>query len=401
MTAGAQPVPPEQRVEWMARGFVERLYPRHAAEGVAIAPGRVNLIGEHVDYNEGLVLPFAIDQATYCMWARRDDDAVHVWSDWHEDVAGFFLKDGPRPGETGWKAYVHAVVRALLEDTAIPGGIDMLVYGDVPQGAGLSSSASLEVALAGALRDAFELAIDDVPLAQLCQRAENEFVGVQCGIMDQFASVLCERAHALLIDCRTLAHERVPLRLEAAGLSAVVVNSGVVRELSASAYNERRRECHQAVEHLGSILARPELASLRDVSAADMERGFDGSVPMRRARHVVSEIGRVAAAVDALASDDFTSVGALMQESHDSLRDDYEVSCSELDLLVALASAREYVIGSRLTGAGFGGCTINLVRTDALAAFEGDVVAPYRERTGLAAEVYVTAPSDGLRTWRL
>jgi galactokinase len=289
------------------------------------------------------------------------------------------------------------------------------------------------------MRDAFSLAIDDVELARLCQRAENEYVGVQCGIMDQFASALSKRGHALLIDCRTLAYEHVPLRLEEAGLCVVIANSGVKRELASSAYNDRRRECEAAVVVLRERLGREELASLRDATMAELESVIDGEptatrgltaratetkdtvetssagaspsdrgagfqpvdLLFRRARHVVSEIARVAAAVEALRRDDFEEMGRLMAESHQSLRDDYEVSSPELDLLVGLATAREYVIGARLTGAGFGGCTVNIVRADAIDAFERDVIEPCRERTGIAAEMYVTPACDGLRTWRV
>jgi galactokinase len=240
-----------------------------------------------------------------------------------------------------------------------------------------------------------------VALAQLCQRAENEYVGVQCGIMDQLASTLSRAGHALLIDCRTLAYEHVPLALGQAGLALVVVNSGVKRELATSAYNDRRRECLDAVAVLGARLGRPELTSLRHVTSQELERIDIDSVPLRRARHVVSEIGRVAATVEALRRADYAAVGALMQESHRSLREDFEVSSPELDLLVGLASAQDYVLGARLTGAGFGGCTISLVRAEAIDAFERDVVTAYRERTGLAAAMFTVSPSDGLLAWRM
>ena len=245
--------------------------------------------------------------------------------------------------------------------------------------------------------------MSDVELASLCQRAENEYVGVQCGIMDQFASALSKRDHALLIDCRTLAYRHVPLRLAEAGLAIVIANSAVQRELVTSAYNERRRECEEAVVRMGELLGRPELSSLRDVSAAEIAgiEISDGDVVLRRARHVVSEIGRVAEAVEALEGDDFGRLGELMVESHRSLRDDYEVSSEQLDLLVGLATAQEYVFGARLTGAGFGGCTVNLVRADRVEDFARDVIAVYRGRTALPAVMYVTAACDGLRTWRL
>ncbi len=388
-------MPHEQRVEALVAAF-RREFGR-APEGIAEAPGRVNLIGEHVDYNDGLVLPFAINRSVMCAFARRDDDVVRAHSiDYGEQVT---VSD--HDAASGWAAYVGGVLAALRDEGYAPGGMDLAVAGDVPQGSGLSSSAAMEVAVAGAFREAFALDLDAVRLAKLCQRAENEYVGVQCGIMDQFASALSQRDHALLIDCRSLAYEAVPLRLAEAGLSVVIANSGASRELAGSAYNQRRRECEQAVVELRERLGRPGLASLRDVTPSDLDGIEIDGVPMRRARHVVSEIARVGAAVDALRSDDFAALGALMQESHLSLRDDYEVSSPELDLLVGLATAQDYVVGARLTGAGFGGCTVNLVRADAVDAFERDVIAPYRDRTGLPAEMYVTGACDGLRTWRL
>jgi galactokinase len=394
-------MPHDQRVQALAAAF-EREFGR-APEGIAEAPGRVNLIGEHVDYNDGLVLPFAIDRSVLVGWARRDDDAVWAYSADYGEHSRFNLANVTHAAPGEWVNYVRGIAKMLRAVPLAAGGIDLAIAGNVPEGAGLSSSAALEVAVAGAFRDAFALPIDDVALAGLCQRAESEFVGVQCGIMDQFASALSQRDRALLIDCRTLAHEAVPLRLDAAGLCVVVANSAVRRELISSAYNDRRRECEAAVVELRQRLDRPELTSLRDVTPSDLERVIAAgeTLPLRRARHVVGEIARVAAAVDALRRDDFAEVGRLMQESHLSLRNDYEVSSRELDLLVGLATAQEYVAGARLTGAGFGGCTVNLVRADRIDAFERDVIAPYRAQTGLLAEIYVTPACDGLRAWRL
>ena len=388
-----------ERVESLITAF-EREFKRRP-EGIAEAPGRVNLIGEHVDYNDGLVLPFAIDRSVMCAWAIRHDDAVWAYSVDSNEHSRFTLANVTHAAPGVWGNYVRGVVKELLTGNEPRHGADIAISGDVPQGAGLSSSAALEVAVAAAFRDACGLRIDDVALAKLCQRAENEYVGVQCGIMDQFASTISQRDHALLIDCRSLAYAAVPLRLAAAGLSIVIANSAVGRELITSAYNDRRGECEAAVVDLRTRLIRPELVSLRDVTAADLERVAIDSVPMRRARHVVSEIARVAEAADALSRDEFDALGRMMVESHVSLRDDYQVSSRELDLLVGLATAQDYVLGARLTGAGFGGCTVNLVRTEAVGAFARDVIAPYRERTGLPAVMYVTAPQDGLRTRRV
>jgi galactokinase len=373
-----------------------------APDGISEAPGRVNLIGEHVDYNDGLVLPFAIDRSVLCAWAARNDGVVRAYSADYAEHARFSQPDVAHFGSGAWAPYVRGVMAALAGAGHSFCGADIAIAGDVPQGAGLSSSAALEVAVAGAFRDACGLPLDDIALAQLCQRAENDYVGVQCGIMDQFASTLSRRDHALLIDCRSLAYEHIPLRLEAAGLAVVVANSAASRTLAGSAYNERRRECEAAVAALRERLGRDDLRSLRDVRIAEIvDLDVTYAPPLRRARHVVSEIARVAAAVAALAADDFARVGALMQESHLSLRNDYEVSSRELDLLVGLATAQDYVLGARLTGAGFGGCTVNLLRADAVEAFERDVIAPYRQRTGLPAQLYLTPPHDGLRTWRL
>jgi galactokinase len=392
------PEPHDARVERVVEAF--RAQFGRPPKGIAEAPGRVNLIGEHVDYNDGLVLPFAIDRSVLVAWARRDDDALWAYSADYDEHARFNLSNVTHAAPGSWANYVRGVAWALLDAGCAIGGLDLAIAGNVPQGAGLSSSAAIEVAVAGAFREAFALPIDGVALATLCQRAENEFVGVQSGIMDQFASALSVRDHALLIDCRSLEYRPVPMRLADAGLAIVIANSAVQRELVSSAYNDRRRECDEAVSLLRQRLGH-EVRSLRDVSTDEVEAAQLPEPLGRRARHVVSEIGRVAAAVDALEHGDFATVGELMQESHLSLRDDYAVSSPQLDLLAGLASAQDCVLGARLTGAGFGGCTVNVVRADAVDAFARDVVAPYRERTGLPAAMYVTGAVGGLRCLRL
>ena len=369
-------------------------------DGLSEAPGRVNLIGEHVDYNDGFVLPFAIEQSVLVAWAARDDDAVWAYSLDFDEQSRFNLSNVTHVAPGSWANYVRGVAAVLLTNGRLP-GLELAITGEVPAGAGLSSSAALEVAVAGAFRDAAALDLSKERLALLCQRAENEFVGVQCGIMDQFASALCGRDAALLIDCRTLAHRAVPLRLGAAGLAIVIVDSGVRRELRSSAYNERRRECGRAVATLRHRLARPSLQSLRDVSIDEVDLLTGDALLYRRARHVVSEIARVAAAAEALEAADFRAAGELMVESHLSLRDDYEVSAPELDLLVGLATAQRYVLGSRLTGAGFGGCTVSIVEREGLGRFEHDVLDPYAAKTGRTPALYVSEPQDGMRAWRL
>jgi galactokinase len=343
-------------------------------EGVAEAPGRVNLIGEHLDYNDGLVLPAAIDRTVLVGFAARSDTEVRVYS-LDFDGESRFSPDGPivRDDAHPWSDYLRGVVSVLREEGFSGSGLDLAVAGNVPVGSGLSSSAALEVAALGAVRAAWELDFDDTQLALLGQRAENEFVGVQCGIMDQFTAALGVADHALLIDCRSLEHEAVPLRLAEQNFALVVADTGLPRRLERSEYNRRREECGEA------------LALLR------------AAMP---ARHVVSEMERVVDSVRALRQGDLDAFGGLMNTSHTSLRDDYEVSCPELDRLTELAQGLPGVVGARLTGAGFGGCTVNLVRADALNAFQREVVGRYNEETGLAGKMYVCRAAEGLHLRR-
>ncbi|MDP2674859.1 MAG: galactokinase [Dehalococcoidia bacterium] len=361
------------------------------AQLVAEAPGRVNLIGEHTDYNEGHVLPLAIDRTVAVAGARREGDVRACALDCGEEDR--FPPDvvAPAPGG-GWRNYVRGVVWALGEAGHRLPGLDLAFTGDVPAGAGLSSSAALEVALAAAFAAVAELSLGRRELALLAQRAENGFVGVQCGIMDQLAAVFGQEGHALLIDCRSLQIEPLPLALERSGAAIVIVDSAVRRSLGDSAYNERRRECAEAAAALG-------VTALRDVTAEALEarRADLPETLYRRARHVVTEEARVVAAAGALRGGDLEALGRLLYQSHESLRDDFEVSCPETDLLVELAAGVEGVLGARLTGAGFGGCTVNLVRRGARGAFEQGVVQTYRERSGLPARMHLVHAAGGLR----
>jgi galactokinase len=297
-----------------------------------------------------------------------------------------------------WSNYVRGVAIILQEAGYRLTGLDMAIQGDVPIGAGLASSAALEVAVLGAFQHAAALAIDPRDQALLAQRAENEFVGVSCGIMDQMAAVMGRRDHALLIDCRSLETEAVPLNLAAHRLKIVVAHTGVRRALSDSAYNQRRQECSRAVQVLAQVIAaRP--GALRDITSKDLS-AQQGSLPAplaRRARHVVGENERVLKSVEALRRGDLLSFGQLLHASHQSLSRDYEVSSPELDLMVQLACRLEGVVGARMTGAGFGGCTVNLVRQEAVDSFREQVVETYRSRTSLPAEMYVCEAVDGLR----
>jgi galactokinase len=353
-------------------------------EFLSEAPGRVNLIGEHTDYNEGFVLPVAIDRRVTIAAAPAEGKRVRVYSA-DFDARDEWQVDAPRrTGRREWRDYVRGVAWVLQDAGHELRGADLAIAGNVPQGAGLASSAALEVAVAGALCAVSGEEVEPQKLAVLCQKAENQFVGVQCGIMDQLAAACSRAEHALLIDCRSLQVERVPLPDDVA---IVVVDSKVQRTLGDTAYNARREECAAAARALG-------VASLRDAAVGDVDR-----LPQplnRRARHVITENRRVLEAVAALRSENLNRFGELMYESHASLRDDFEASTPELDLLVELASWTEGVIGSRLTGAGFGGCTVSLVHPEAVHDVQTAVVDGYYERSGLAAEMFICRAAGGL-----
>ncbi len=373
------------RLERLREAFRRRWSrsPTHCAR----APGRVNLIGEHTDYNDGFVLPMAIDRDIWIVFAPRNDRQVRLWSADFGQTSAFAVEAIARDPSAPWSDYVRGVAWALAERGIVLRGLDAVIQGEVPIGAGLSSSAALEVAAGLALLTAAGQFISPTELALACQRAENEFVGNRCGIMDQFVSALGRRGHALFLDCRTLHHEHVPLP---AGYRIVVANSMVRRALVDSAYNERRAQCEEAARAMG-------LRALRDADEAALEsakaRMSEGVY--RRARHVVAENGRVLQAVDAMRRGDAGTLGALMDASHASLRDDYEVSCRELDTLVAIARRLPGCLGARMTGAGFGGCTVNLVRADAVDAFVPALREAYHAATGLAPDVYVCDAAEG------
>jgi galactokinase len=367
---------------------------RDEPEVVAFAPGRVNLIGEHTDYNDGFVLPAAVDRGVAVAARRVAGDTFTLHAADLGESCTFSAHTLARDPAHAWADYFKGVVWALAQR-----GLDLpacaaVITGDLPQGAGLSSSAAYEVATTLLLSTLGGFGLSPLEIAQLARAAENGFVGVACGIMDQMASVFGEPGRALFLDCRSLAHEPVALP---AGLEIVVVNSGVRHSLASSAYNERRAACEEGVRSLAA--ARPGVRALRDVSPDDEAQLFARLPPVvrRRCRHVVSENARVGDAVAALRAGDTARLATVMAASHASLRDDYEVSCPELDLLVELAQPLPGCHGARLTGAGFGGCTVNLVETAAVASFSEAVAAGYRSRTGQAPELYVFAPSAGAR----
>ena len=364
-----------------------------APEVVVRAPGRVNLIGEHTDYNDGFVLPAAIDRAITYAGRRRADRRVRVYSDDFKASVEFDLDDIQKDREHTWSNFLRGVSKFLEGDGYRLTGADIAFGGDVPREAGLSSSAAVEVGATALWNKLLVLGLDPVYVVKLSRRTENEFVGVPCGIMDQFISALGRRDHALFLDCRDLTYRHVPLRSD---VKIVVCNSGVKRALAQSEYEVRLKQCREAVAKIAAITGRA-VKSLRDVQLSDLEaaRGAMDNLLWRRAHHVVSENQRTLEAVKVLQAGDLERFGELMNQSHESLRDDYEVSSKELDQLVELARRQPGVLGARMTGAGFGGCTVNLVRDGAAEGFAQAVAKSYEAVLGLKAEIYVCRASDG------
>ena len=370
----------------------------NAAPRLYRAPGRVNLIGEHTDYNDGFVLPAAIDLAAWVAAAPRDDRVLRIAAaDLGRHAERSLDERDPSPARD-WSDYAFGVALELERAGHRLRGADLLVTSDVPVGAGMSSSAALEVAVALALLDLAGLALDPVEVARLCQAAENRFVGTRCGIMDQFASCRGRAGHALHLDCRSLEAEEVPVPDEVAIL---VCDSRVSHALADGAYNDRRASCEAAVRILAR--GRPEIRALRDVAPDELE-GALGELPddvlRRRCRHVVTENARVGEAVRALRMGDLPRVGGLMRASHESLRRDYEVSCDELDFLVEAAERCDGVLGSRLMGGGFGGSTISLVRPGAVTDVAAALRESYRGRYGKVPGMHVCRTADGARRVR-
>ena len=357
------------------------------------APGRVNLIGEHTDYNDGFVLPMAIDRETVVAAAPREDRKVHAFSLNLNEAVTFDL-DHPGKRQRGlWLDYLEGVAQALEQTGVRLRGADLMIFSDVPSGAGLSSSAALEVSVGLALTSVSGRDIDGVKLALAGQRAEHEYVGTKCGIMDQFVAALGQAGHALLIDCRSLTATPVPL--DTTRVAIVICDTNIKHELSDSEYNVRRAECERGVEILQEVL--PGIRALRDVSVEDFERHQE-HLPepiRRRCRHVVMENERTLAAVEALRRGCLEEMGRLMGQSHLSLRDDYEVSCTELDLLVEIAGNFPNCLGARMTGGGFGGSTVNLDRREALTEFQEVISREYPRVTNISPEIYVSTAGDG------
>jgi galactokinase len=357
------------------------------------APGRVNLIGEHTDYNDGFVLPAALELATFAAVAARSDRRLRVRTLLMNDTSEFDLDEKDPQPRKDWSDYVRGVALMLERAGHRLTGVDMLLDGNVPVGSGLSSSAALEVAVGYALLATAGIVIDLKALALVCQQAENEFVGMRCGIMDQFIACHGAVGQALLIDCRSLDSRLVPIDPKA---RLVICNTMVHHEHVASEYNARRRDCERGVELLKAAL--PGIRALRDVSPAELER-HAGRLPelvYRRCRHVVTENDRTTRAAAALEAVDLELVGQLMSESHRSMRDDFEITVPEVDRMVELNSTVPGVFGARMTGGGFGGCTISLVEAGAVERFEAAVEPAYRAATGLAAVIFASSPGAGV-----
>lgn len=364
---------------------------------VAIGPGRVNLIGEHTDYNDGFVLPVAITRDVRIVMRPRDDSLVRIFSLEYDGWGEFDLHAIGYQKEQLWINYIQGVAQALQQKGLQLRGMDAVLSGNVPRASGLSSSAALEVAAAKAfMAGAGALdALTGTQIAQAAQKAENEFVGVNCGIMDQFISVLGAPDHALLIDCRTLDYQLVPFPANAA---LVIGNTKASRSLAGSAYNERRAQCEAGVAVLQSVL--PEISALRDVTSSQLEahKALLDPVVYRRCHHVITENERVLQTVHALEQNDLVRVGQLMNASHVSLRDDYEVSSPALDVMVEAMSSVSGCYGARLTGAGFGGCAVALVEPGREQAMADAIYAQYPKATNIWPDVYTSPVSGGART---
>jgi galactokinase len=356
------------------------------------SPGRVNIIGEHTDYNNGFVLPAAIDKAIFIGISPREDQQIVLYSEEfrQEHKAEVFLV---KPSEKQWPNYILGVVDQLNKRGYKISGFNLNIEGNVPIGSGLSSSAAVECATAFALNSIFNLGIDKHDLVLIAQKAEHEFAGVLCGIMDQFASMFGKKDHVIRLDCRTIDFEYVPLNL--GNYKIVLLNTNVKHSLASSEYNTRRKECHTGVEMVQEKY--PQVKSLRDVTLQMLDECVKPkeNVIYKRCKYVVEENARLFAACDAMAKGDLKTLGKNMYGSHDGLSKEYEVSCKELDFLVDAVRSNETVLGARMMGGGFGGCTINIVREDAINQLVEQLSSSYQKNMGLELTSYVAETADG------
>ena len=368
------------------------------AEQQFFAPGRVNLIGEHTDYNGGNVFPCAIDKGTYGLVSKRADRTFRMYSENFADlgVMEFTLDELVNDKKHDWANYPKGVIKMFVEEGfKIDSGFDFLVSGNIPNGAGLSSSASIEMLTGIVLKDLFHLSIDPIAMALLSKKVENLFIGVNSGIMDQFAVAMGKKDHAILLDCNTLKYDYVPVVLKDEVI--VIANTNKRRGLADSKYNERRAECDEALAELQTKLP---IKALGELSIEEFEANKDlikSPIRQKRAKHAVYENQRTLKAQKELSAGNLAEFGKLMNQSHISLRDDYEVTGVELDTLAALAWEQPGVVGSRMTGAGFGGCTVSIVKKDKVDDFIKNVGEAYKNKIGYAADFYIAAVSEGAR----
>ena len=383
-------------MEKLKEKFMERFGIEHGKE--FFSPGRVNLIGEHTDYNGGNVFPCAIDKGTFALVKKREDNKFRMYSEnfEHLGVVEFYLEKLENEKEHDWANYPKGVIKMFLDGGyRIDRGFDVLFHGNIPNGAGLSSSASIEIATAVILKDLFQLDIEMTEMIKLCQKAENLFIGVNSGIMDQFAVGMGKKDHAILLDCNTLKYEYVPVILKEEVI--VISNTNKRRGLADSKYNERREECEKALSELQEKLKINALGELTIEEFEENKNLIKDEVRRKRAKHAVYENQRTLKAQKELSDGNLSEFGKLMNQSHESLRDDYEVTGIELDTLVEIAREQEGVIGSRMTGAGFGGCTVSIVRTDKVESFIKNVGEKYKEKIGYDADFYIVEVSEGAR----
>jgi galactokinase len=379
------------------RNFEEKFFEKYGNRSdkpvLFFSPGRVNLIGEHTDYNGGYVFPCALNYGTY-LFVRKIKynilrfSTLNFNSDEETELKGLFVNQGKT-----WINYPLGVVNEFLKKGIKIAGMELLYYGDVPNGAGLSSSASIEMVTAVAFNEIYNAGITTLELVKMSQKAENEFVGMNCGIMDQFAVGFGKKDHAIYLNCDTLSYENVPVVLNECSL--IITNTNKRRGLTDSKYNERRAECEKAVELLQAYKPVRNLSELKVSEIPLLEKYIKDPVVRKRAKHVISENGRVLEAVKVLKENNIKRFGQLMNESHDSLMDDYEVTGTELDTLVYEGRKLTGVIGTRMTGAGFGGCTVSIVRTKDSEAFIKNLASAYTKKTGLVADFYLPEIGPG------
>jgi len=361
------------------------------------SPGRVNLIGEHTDHNGGFVFPCALDFGTYAVVKKREDKIFRMYSKNFENlgIIEFNLDNLVYDKKDDWANYPKGVIKTFLDrNYKINSGFDVLFFGNIPNGAGLSSSASIEVLTAVILKELFNLDVDMVEMVKMCQATENNFIGVNCGIMDQFAVGMGKKDNAILLDCNTLKYEYVPVKLK--NMSIVIANTNKKRGLADSKYNARRADCQEAVKTLNKNGV--NIKYLGELTVAEFEKVkhfLTDEEQLKRATHAVTENERAKIAVEFLKKDDIAEFGRLMNKSHVSLRDDYEVTGLELDSLVEAAWEEKGTVGSRMTGAGFGGCTVSIVENDYVDSFIKNVGKKYKEKTGLEASFYIANIGDG------